>query len=74
MQAMTTSKQAVGKRPLEWEDVDGTCFWSREMQRHENQFVQRAAIPGGWLLRLIGGDDIVVSITFVPDQNHDWEL
>lgn len=56
---------------LEWEDLD------QDTAGH----IQRAAIPGGWLVRQV--DDALIegtesgyewrtSMTFVPDPNHVW--
>lgn len=33
--------------------------------------IQRARIPGGWLLRMKGRDE--ASLTFVPDPTHAWD-
>ena len=57
---------------LEWEDIDG---WH-----------QRAKVYGGWLVKAIEpvaintgseigtGWDCRISICFVPDANHEWNI
>ena len=47
---------------LEFEKIDDLYF--------------RAKVFGGWIVKSIFyiGYDIGVSMTFVPDPNHEWEL
>jgi hypothetical protein len=49
-------------KAIHWEqvqsDLGGACF--------------RAKVPNGWLVMIDPGDGI--SITFVPDPKHEWEL
>lgn len=33
--------------------------------------IERAKVPGGWLIRMEVGDS--GGITFVPDPNHEWK-
>ena len=35
-------------------------------------FISRAAVFGGWLVRT--QERSAISITFVPDRNHEWSL
>ena len=47
---------------LVWEMVDADPSYRK---------IERAKVPGGWLIRMEVGDS--GGITFVPDPNHEWE-
>lgn len=44
---------------LDWEEVGGRIE------------IDRAMVPGGWLITLGGGRP--VGVTFVPDPDHTWK-
>ena len=39
------------------------------------QGILRAKVPGGWIVReeRRGQDEYGISLTFVPDPDHDWK-
>jgi hypothetical protein len=47
---------------LEWEMVEAEPSYRK---------IERAKVPGGWLIRMEVGNS--GGITFVPDPNYEWE-
>jgi len=60
------------KPPINWE-VEDMAKLAWEMIEGEPYYrkIERAKVPGGWLIRMEVGDG--GGITFVPDPNHEWE-
>ena len=67
-------------KSLTWEDIPND---------NTSTYLRRTRIPGGWLVQatedvihdhsaygrgMVGGWDWRVSLCFVPDPNHEWNL
>jgi hypothetical protein len=55
---------------MEVEDMT-KLFWEMVEAEPSYRKIERAKVPGGWLIRMevAGGG----GITFVPDPNHEWK-
>jgi len=60
------------KPPIPWEVEDmAKLVWEMVEAEPSYRKIERAKVPGGWLVRMEVGDS--GGITFVPDPNHDWK-
>jgi hypothetical protein len=60
------------KPPIHWEVEDmAKLFWEMIEAEPSYRKIERAKVPGGWLIRMEVGDS--GGITFVPDPNHEWK-
>jgi len=58
--------------PINWEVEDmAKLAWERIEAEPSYRKIERAKVPGGWLIRMEVGES--GGITFVPDPNHEWE-
>jgi hypothetical protein len=61
------------KTPINWEVEDmAKLVWEMIEADPSYRKIERAKVPGGWLIRMEVGDS-GGGITFVPDPNHEWE-
>ncbi len=51
--------------------LPNTDFYWQQINDH-NRSLQRAKIPGGWLVAATNRDSTLNGVTFVPDVNHEW--
>jgi hypothetical protein len=61
------------KTPINWEVEDmAQLVWEMIEAEPSYRKIERAKVPGGWLVRMEVGDS-GGGITFVPDPNHEWK-
>jgi hypothetical protein len=59
--------------PIHWEVEDmAKLVWEMIEAEPSYRKIERAKVPGGWLIRMEVGDS-GGGITFVPDPSHEWE-
>ena len=62
-ETITCLEKEIEMAKVAWENVVQEWF--------DTEFLWRAEIPGGWLVRTSFA--IANSITFVPDPKHEWK-
>lgn len=63
---------------MRWELVEGDIMRDPILRvEHETEVIERARVPGGWLVRCLDPRAevlVVTAITYVPDTAGEWEL
>ncbi|MCF7912305.1 MAG: hypothetical protein K9M99_07245 [Candidatus Cloacimonetes bacterium] len=59
---------------LVWEFISG-IYIGHDGRSYKSVSIQRAKVPGGWIIRLIYGKDSggLGGLTFYPDPLHKWD-